>query len=73
VHGWNVQFDLAGRMKVTSATNAVVTSSGQHWTLTNTAADVVIPSGTSLTVTFKGTYTKGKQYVPPTNVTVHTT
>ncbi|WP_240521985.1 glycosyl hydrolase family 8 [Amycolatopsis vastitatis] len=73
VHGWNVQFDLSGRMTVTSAANAVVTSSAHHWTLTNTAADATIAAGGTLIVTFNGTYTKGKQYVAPTNVTLRTT
>ncbi|MER6796621.1 cellulose binding domain-containing protein, partial [Amycolatopsis mediterranei] len=73
VHGWNVQFDLSGRMTVTSAANAVVTSSAHHWTLTNTAADATIAAGGTLVVTFEGTYTKGKQYVAPTNVTLRTT
>ncbi|MEV5719106.1 cellulose binding domain-containing protein [Amycolatopsis mediterranei] len=69
VNGWNLQFDLVGRMTVTSATGATVTSNAHHWTLTSIASDAAIPVGASIAVRFGGGYTRGKGYQPPVNVT----
>lgn len=67
INGWNVQLDVASTMKITKATKVTLTSSGTHYTLTNTSADAKIAAGATVTFTFTGSFTKS--YVAPTNVT----
>ena len=69
VNGWNVQFDLDPNMNIESVTNATLTSSGNHQTLTNTSSDATIANGATVSVVFSGDYTTA--YIAPTNVTVN--
>jgi hypothetical protein len=67
INGWNVQFDLDSTMKISKVTKVTITSSANHYTLTNTSADATIPVGAKVSFTFSGSFTKS--YVAPTNVT----
>jgi chitodextrinase len=69
VNGWNVQFDLDASENIESESNATLTTSGNHYTFTNTGSSGSIANGASVTVVFSGDYTTG--YLPPTNVTVN--
>jgi hypothetical protein len=69
LNGWNVQFDLDPSMNVESESNAVLTSSGNHQTFSNTSADGTVADGSSVTFEFSGDYTS--HYIAPSNVTVN--
>jgi fibronectin type 3 domain-containing protein len=67
INGWNVQFDLDASENLESASGVTYSSSGNHYTLTNTSADASIAAGATQTFQFSGDY--ASKYIAPTNIT----
>jgi fibronectin type 3 domain-containing protein len=67
ISGWNVQFDLDASENIESASNVTYSSTGAHYTMTNTTTDATIAAGATQTFVFSGDYPTS--YIAPTNVT----
>ncbi|GAA0647780.1 glycoside hydrolase family 18 chitinase [Streptomyces thermocarboxydovorans] len=55
INSWTVEWDFPSGTKVTSAWDATVTSSGNHWTAKNTGWNGTLAPGASVSFGFNGT------------------
>jgi chitodextrinase len=65
IQGWKLEFDLPAGERLTSAWSARMSSSGNHYVLTDEDWTHTIAPGTSVDVGFQGEY--GGQFAAPTN------